>query len=916
MTNRSFTWSNNVFNAGNLAAFTLAVALLALVFWWIVLVRRRHVWFPILRRLDIPPKVTPRLRMEPPPLIPFLCFLVAAASATILAFEPGRVEWQANNSAAIDSHLLIDLSPSVARMPLPELATLAADTWESLSRDGKVTIGLTSGVASGLKSAQAGDDDIASPASREDVVNLVSKAGFARAGVRLAGALQKQLANTGKIDRVVILSDDDAHSWGGLNSGFFRGRGALNRVPVRAAPDTANLFIESVRKTSGFSRGAGVMMDNAPGAGREAWEVEILRRRRDDATRFGANPGSAIPVAGLPEISGTLEVLAGDKVAGRATWNLAAAAQRLLVSVEVDAAKEIAGVAGAADVLEFRLDTEVPDAIKMDNQFRARRDLGPGSVRLISEPRGEGLLQDDAWQLATVLGIMGYEVRRHDSAAAAAAASARANRWVIQVGGAGHLENVCPSWFPARLTHASTVWLAPRGGGIDVSWSDLCMCYARLTGTENPGRFCGEVTSRQGWIGLLPSLGAKQVGGRLGEETGSIAWRGGLAGSDASVMAYTLPLEPSIATGVDHARFPLLLKGLIELEEGATRQVVSSWPRISDSSAAGVRARDLPLSNVPSVESVLQVAAPSDLPPVYNARFPGRDKAASDAGNGNLDERINPWPWVRGLAATAAGAVIFEAAWMTGKWVLARGFFTAGIFLIAFLGAMAASAFSGLARADVEIIFANPGPASGTGARFSRLAREVASRTSIMLVPVARVWNPSSLDVGPAKPAGIDQPWLWSDGLKGFVDKSGRLSPVTGRWLRRGGFLVIEGISSREALDAAFKIEFPGTTWAPVPTDHELMRSFYLLDGLPACAPAIWHQFTFDGRVAAVAMPRKMSDLLRDGAPADAFRCPGDQRAEGPEKGYRAFVNLLMVALTTDYKKDQVHLPEILKRLR
>jgi len=65
-----------------------------------------------------------------------------------------------------------------------------------------------------------------------------------------------------------------------------------------------------------------------------------------------------------------------------------------------------------------------------------------------------------------------------------------------------------------------------------------------------------------------------------------------------------------------------------------------------------------------------------------------------------------------------------------------------------------------------------------------------------------------------------------------------------------------------------------------------------------------------------VAIPQRLSEMLRDGAPADAFRCPGEAKAGSPEKGYRAFINLLMVALTTDYKKDQVHLPEILKRLR
>jgi hypothetical protein len=91
---------------------------------------------------------------------------------------------------------------------------------------------------------------------------------------------------------------------------------------------------------------------------------------------------------------------------------------------------------------------------------------------------------------------------------------------------------------------------------------------------------------------------------------------------------------------------------------------------------------------------------------------------------------------------------------------------------------------------------------------------------------------------------------------------------------------------------------------------------------------------SFDGRVAAVAIPQELTGILRDGGP-ESLKCPGiggaakdnarnvsrDRPAGGGQNGpkelhYRAFVNLLMVSLTTDYKKDQVHLPEILKRLR
>ncbi|NBQ52889.1 MAG: hypothetical protein EBU49_04835, partial [Proteobacteria bacterium] len=184
-----------------MSAFVAALVVLGLALWWLVLVRRRKVWFPLMRRLEIPPKVTPRMRLEPPPLVPFLCFLVAAVAAALLALEPGKVEPQSNNRTSIDSHLLIDLSPSMSRTSLPELLEKTVAAWEALAKDGKVTVGTTQGAETSI------------PNSRDDVAQLVSKAGFSRAGVRLAAILQKQLAGLEKVDRIVLLSDDDAHSW-------------------------------------------------------------------------------------------------------------------------------------------------------------------------------------------------------------------------------------------------------------------------------------------------------------------------------------------------------------------------------------------------------------------------------------------------------------------------------------------------------------------------------------------------------------------------------------------------------------------------------------------------------------------------------------------------------------------------------
>ena len=131
-------------------------------------------------------------------------------------------------------------------------------------------------------------------------------------------------------------------------------------------------------------------------------------------------------------------------------------------------------------------------------------------------------------------------------------------------------------------------------------------------------------------------------------------------------------------------------------------------------------------------------------------------------------------------------------------------------------------------------------------------------------------------------------------------------------WLRRGGFLVIESPLAPAALaklTAPLKDTGPGGGWNPLPPDHELMRSFYLLDALPACRSEIWRGFHYDGRLAILAVPFAFLATLRDRATPEA--CAPDQ-----ERGVRVLVNMIMVALATDYKKDQIHLPEILKRLR
>ena len=104
--------------------------------------------------------------------------------------------------------------------------------------------------------------------------------------------------------------------------------------------------------------------------------------------------------------------------------------------------------------------------------------------------------------------------------------------------------------------------------------------------------------------------------------------------------------------------------------------------------------------------------------------------------------------------------------------------------------------------------------------------------------------------------------------------------------------------------------EMEGGSWKVVAPDHEIMVSFHLLNSLPECDGNVWKYYSIDNRMAVLNIPYGfLSSILRNKPSCvslDNYR----------EQSVRIFINILMVALTTDYKKDQVHLPEILKRLR
>ena len=145
------------------------------------------------------------------------------------------------------------------------------------------------------------------------------------------------------------------------------------------------------------------------------------------------------------------------------------------------------------------------------------------------------------------------------------------------------------------------------------------------------------------------------------------------------------------------------------------------------------------------------------------------------------------------------------------------------------------------------------------------------------------------------------------------------------RFLRNGGTILFDtgerggGVAPEAMAALARSLDIPPLM--PLPPDHVLTRSYYLLRKLPGrwTGGTVWIERTGerinDGVSSVIVGGRDwsaawaMDELER---PLFAVVPGGDRQRE---LAYRFGINLVMYVLTGNYKSDQVHLPSILQRL-
>jgi hypothetical protein len=216
---------------------------------------------------------------------------------------------------------------------------------------------------------------------------------------------------------------------------------------------------------------------------------------------------------------------------------------------------------------------------------------------------------------------------------------------------------------------------------------------------------------------------------------------------------------------------------------------------------------------------------------------------------------------------------------------------------------------------DVELVAVRvDGDTAEARSVTSRLAWEVRKRSSVepMLEPGQARFDKASL---------FRSPFVYWRGTEEFPPLSEADIEGLRKYIHRGGFLLIDDATAGgDGFDRAVRREllraFPASPLQPISPQHTIYRSFYLLNRPVGRVegPSFLEGITYGDRVAVVYSRHDLGGALqRDklGAWSRAV-VPGGERQR--ERAIRLGVNLVLYALCTDYKDDQVHAPFIMRR--
>jgi hypothetical protein len=198
-----------------------------------------------------------------------------------------------------------------------------------------------------------------------------------------------------------------------------------------------------------------------------------------------------------------------------------------------------------------------------------------------------------------------------------------------------------------------------------------------------------------------------------------------------------------------------------------------------------------------------------------------------------------------------------------------------------------------------------------------RLAWELERRTSLLTVP-------EPIDLPLSSPEIFRYPFCVLSGDRGFAMPSAADTVRLRRYLTFGGFMLVDSAEGRaggsfdESVRKLLARVLPGDIPRPVPPDHVLWKSFYILGDVPG-------RVLVTPTLVGLERDRRMAVLYTQNDLCGAMARDGFGRWEhdvvpgGDEQRERSFrfaVNLVMYALCLDYKTEQAHIDFIMRTRR
>lgn len=196
-----------------------------------------------------------------------------------------------------------------------------------------------------------------------------------------------------------------------------------------------------------------------------------------------------------------------------------------------------------------------------------------------------------------------------------------------------------------------------------------------------------------------------------------------------------------------------------------------------------------------------------------------------------------------------------------------------------------------------------------------RFLESLKRRTSVEPEPRRRVLDPESPDL-------FRLPLLYVAGRGDLPDLGADAEAWLRRYLEHGGTVLFDdatGIADSAFAEGVARLlgrVLPGRPLRPLPGDHAVFQSFYLLRDAPGrkVVRPFLYGADLEDVTPAILCPNDLAGAW-DGDPLGGYThacTPGGERQR--ELAFRLGVNLVLYALTGNYKKDQVHIPFILKR--